>query len=96
MTPEALLEALLELANEIGLEVRAIGSAPAPGSETPPSSGVCRVRGKLWVVLSTADPLAQQIEAIGRGVLAQAGPELEDRFLPPALRECLAGLEDST
>jgi hypothetical protein len=90
MTEQELIEVMLELANELELEVRVAGSAPTVGSEAPLVSAVCRLKGRLWVVLSSADPASAQIEALARGLRLQGGPALEERYLAPALREVLA------
>ena len=76
------LEALLELAHELELEVRIAGRTEA----APQQSGLCRVRGRVWVVLSTADPIEHQLQALAGGLRAACGEALEGRFLPPALR----------
>ena len=94
MTDKELIAAMLELADELDLEVRVAGSVPTPGSEAPLVSAVCRVRGRLWVVLSTADPPSAQVDALARGLKMQGGTALEERYLPPALREVLALPED--
>ena len=90
MTEKELIEAMLELANDLDLEVRVAGSALTPGSDAPLVSAVCRLKGRLWVVLSTADPASAQIEVLARGLRLQGGAALEERYLPPALREVLA------
>jgi hypothetical protein len=77
-----LLEALLELAREAQLEVRVAGADADP----PVTSGACRVRGAVWVVLARADPLERQIDALARALRDHAGDFLEQRYLPPALR----------
>jgi hypothetical protein len=77
-----LLSALIELAGEAGLRVRAAG----PAGEGPLESGVCRVRGELWLVLSASDPVAHRIDVVARALRAHAAPFLESRWLPPALR----------
>ncbi len=86
MAPEELLSALLDLAAEVGLEVRnLIPSA----SDAPPTSAVCRVRDAVWVVLVSGDPIERRTEVLVTALREHAGPELESRFLPPALRERL-------
>ena len=94
MTDNELIGALLELAKDLELEVRVAGSALTPGIEAPLVSAVCRVRGRLWVVLSTADPASAQIDVLARGLRMQGARALEKRYLPPALRELLAPPED--
>jgi hypothetical protein len=78
-----LLDQLIALAREAGLEVRA-----ARGGEPglPLSSGVCRVRGELWVVVVPADPLEDRIEVVAGALRTHASAFLESRYLPPALR----------
>jgi hypothetical protein len=79
-----LLDSLLDLALEAGLEVR---RAPRPrGDEPAPQSDTCRVRGRTWVVLSAADPLERQIDVLAAALRNEAGGLLAGRFLPPAVR----------
>jgi hypothetical protein len=83
------LEAFLELARELGLEVRVVGARAGRNesfAESPPASALCRVRGRLWVVLSVADPVSVQIEVLARALHLHAGAALDERHLPPALR----------
>lgn len=87
MTPAEVLAALAALAAETGLHVR-----PAGGEEGGPlASGVCRVRGELVVVLLASDPEEARIAVLARALRAHAGPLLEARWLPPALRARLEG-----
>lgn len=88
MEPAALLEALLELAREAGLVVQRVGRQPA--FDLPPvASGVCRLRGEMRVLLADADPLAERIRVLARALCECAAADLEGRYLPPAVRECL-------
>ena len=85
-----LMQAMLELADEVALEVRVVRTRP--GSEEPPlSSAVCRVKGRIWVVLSDADPVDAQLAAIASALRQQCGETLNDRYLPPAIRNLLEG-----
>jgi hypothetical protein len=88
VSPAELLAALLELAAEVGLEVRRAPAAAGAGAELAPSSGVCRLRDRLWVVLSGADPCERQIEVLAGALRGHAGA-WETRYLPPAVRERL-------
>jgi len=89
VTELELLEALLALAGESGLQVRTVG---ATGSgEAPPTSGTCRVRDEVWVVLSRADPIEAQSAALVAALRRHAAEFLERRYLPPALRERIGG-----
>jgi len=81
-----LLDQLVALAREAGLEVRAAHGGE-PGM--PLTSGVCRVRGELWVVLVPADALEDRIEVVADALRTHAASFLESRFLAPALRERL-------
>jgi hypothetical protein len=87
--PSEIMTVLLDLAREAELEVRNVRAAPGELGEPPPSSAVCRVRGAVWVVLSSADPVAIQLAVIA-GALRDHAPQLiEGRFLPPAVRALL-------
>ena len=97
MTEVELLDAFLELARELALEVRVVGGRqgrrPGTEAEPPVASAICRVRGQLWVVLSAADPVGRQISLLARALQLHAGAALEERFLPPALRLRLAEVD---
>ncbi len=80
-----LRDALAELARDAGLEVRT-ADARAAQPELPPTSSVCRVRGVVWVILSSADPLDVQIDVLAGALRTHAAARLEDRYLPPAVR----------
>ena len=88
MEPTELRTALIALALEAGLEVR---ETSGRSGEAPLESSVCRVRGSVWVVLSKADPLERQVEVLAGAMREHYGAWLEQRFLPPALRERLFG-----
>jgi hypothetical protein len=89
MDPGALLERLVELARETDLSVQRVGRAPAVDGVSPSASSVCRVRGELRVMLSDADPLSRRIQVLARALAEARAAQLEGRFLPPAVRECL-------
>ena len=87
--PVQLLAALLELARDTRLRVRVLGNGSGADAAAPASSGVCRVRGELWVLLADADPVARRVEVLA-GALCDHAPDLLERhYLPPAVRECL-------
>jgi hypothetical protein len=89
------LEQLVALARDAGLEVRSIaGRSPAEG-EPAAASALCRVRGQTWVVLSAADSLDERVAVLARALREQATEFLEARFLPPALRALLASEDDA-
>lgn len=78
------MEALLDLAREVDLPVRLV--APLEGDT---ASALCRVHGRTWVVLSRSDPVSVQIDVLASGLRACAGDALADRYLPPAVRDCI-------
>jgi hypothetical protein len=88
MTPPELLAALAALAEETGLRVRRVPADPEGG---PLASGVCRVRGELVVVLVASDRDEERIDVLARALRSHAGPALEARWLPPAVRARLEG-----
>jgi hypothetical protein len=81
-----MLELLTGLAEEAGIAVRV---ARAGDSELPPRSGVCRVRGRLLLVVSAAEPVEARIDAVADALRRHGAEWLEGRFLPPAIRERL-------
>ena len=87
MDSAALLNELLDLAREAGLEVR---GARASAGEAAPESAVCRVKDRVWVVLSTADPVEIQIDVVVDALRTHAAHLIEARYLAPAVRERLA------
>jgi hypothetical protein len=87
--PAQLLAALLELARDVGLPVRALGGGADAAAAPPASSAACRVRGELWVLLAESDPVARRVEVLARTLCRHAPDLLERRYLPPAVRECL-------
>ncbi len=89
MDPASVLEALFELADEVGLEVRALRGAHPPDSEFASTSACVRVKGKTWVVLSPNDPAELHIEILAGALKSEAASELEGRYLPPAIRRLL-------
>jgi hypothetical protein len=86
MDEARILETLFDLAEEAGMKVR-IGGRANLGEDLPPvSSGVCRVRGEVWVVLAAADSVPVQIDTLAGALREHAGELLERRHLAPAVR----------
>lgn len=83
------LSALLELAHEADLEIRSVGLRAGPAGEPPPTSAVCRVRDRVWVVLCAADPIELHVRIVAEALREHRTSWLEERFIPPALREIL-------
>ena len=86
-----LLDFLVDLAREAGIDVRVLSRAGA--GEVPPESAVCRVRGSLWVILSASDLPEQRIAVLAGALREHAGEALEGRYLPPAVRALLERAE---
>jgi hypothetical protein len=86
--PQAILDHLVELARQAGIDVRVL-TGPGAAGEPPPTSAVCRVRGALWIVLAAADPVEDRIGVVVRVLREHAGAVLEERYLPPAVRDRL-------
>jgi hypothetical protein len=85
---QALLDFLVELAQEAGVKVRVIPHS-AGEIDPAPRSGSCRIRGDPWLLLASHESLEDRIEAALAAVRAHALEALEGRYLPPAVRERL-------
>ncbi len=91
MSPAEILEALTDLCREAGLEVRHARVGPEGSGEPAVRSGVCRVRGALWLVLCDADAVEERIDAAADALRVHAKDFVDGRYLPPALRQRLGG-----
>ena len=89
MTAHDLHRALLELAGDAGFEVRRTSGCAGEDRDLPVASGVCRVRGRVWVVLASSDSLEERSAVLVEALQTHARELLESRYLPPALRERL-------
>jgi hypothetical protein len=85
------LEVLLGLAAEAGMRVKVAGQSAASGDSPAPASGVCRVRGELWVILSNLEPASSQIRVLAAAIRTHASTLVDERHLPPAVRALLEG-----
>jgi hypothetical protein len=90
-----LLLELVELAEAAGLRVRAIRGTPGAEGEPAASSGLCRVRGELWIVLANHDSLEERIAVVAQALRSEASEWLQSRYLPPALRARLCSENES-
>ncbi len=89
MDETQIFEALLELAAEAGMKVR-LGGRGKLGEDLPPvASGVCRVRGELWVVLAASDSVPVQITTLAQALREHAAEFVESRHVAPAVRAFL-------
>lgn len=93
MNDVEILESLLDLAAAAGIEVRLAGGSPGGEEGGAPASGVCRVRGEVWVVLARAEPAAVQIDVLAGALRDHAAALLEGHYLPPAVRARIEGAD---
>lgn len=89
MEQSEILEVLLDLARDAKLEVRPVSAGAGEDGLLPPTSAVCRVRGVVWVMLSSADPVSIQLRVLAEALRDHAAEISEGRFLPPAVRAAL-------
>ena len=80
------LKCLLEVAAAADLHVEIAGRDAKSDGDRPLASGVCRVRGQWWVVLSSSEPVSAQIRTLAEALGTHAQDVLEARHLPPAVR----------
>ncbi|MFQ5515370.1 MAG: hypothetical protein ACE5FG_13180 [Myxococcota bacterium] len=85
MEAPELLSALMAVARDVGLDVRCVPAA-GPEEGLRPSSGVCRVRGRLWIVLCASDPSETRIDVLASALRRHASGRLERCYLPPVVR----------
>lgn len=89
MEPSEILAALLDVAREAGLRVRAVSRRGLEAGESVPASGVVRLKGEIWILLSDTDPVAIQLEVLAGAVRSHAADFVSGRYLPPAVRGLL-------
>lgn len=86
MKEQDLLRALEELAQRLDFEVR---YEAVEGGEGLVAGGLCRLRGRLLLILNPAAPLKDKIDVLARAVKRF---DLSRVYLVPALRDFLEGL----
>ena len=91
MDPVEIERHLIELAEAAGLEVRGLTGGSFQPSEPEASSGVCRVRDSIWVLLAPSDSVEEHISVLVSALETHAAGFLEDRYLPPAVRQRTRG-----
>jgi hypothetical protein len=62
---------------------------PAPGPGTPQTSGICRLRDRVFVILARDDPAERRVEVLAGALRTHRGEACESRWLPPSLRALL-------
>lgn len=78
MDDRSLLDALLETAEELGLEIR---REPIDGE----SGGLCRIRGRRILFVDTLADLGTRVQHTCEALAAL--PEIDDCYLRPDIRE---------
>ena len=92
MDQPARLHLLLDLAEEAGIVIRRVPTAG--DSAEHPGGAMVRLRGREMLFLDPTAPLGDQIGVVAAALRGR--PEIEDRFLPPEIRQLIdaAGGED--
>jgi len=89
MEQESQLRMLLDLAEQIGLEVRCVpGSA---GGADHPGGAMVRLKGKEIIFLDPVACPSEQLDVLAMALRGRS--EVEDRFLPPEVRELIETTE---
>lgn len=84
MEQYTILEKLLELAEELGIEVRQTAAA---GTDDHPGGSVVRLKGKEILFL---DPTASMPDQIAAAAAALRGrKQLDEKFIPPEIRQVI-------
>jgi hypothetical protein len=86
------LSALIDLAEQLGFTVR---RAPSAGdSSEHPGGSFVRLRGKDMLFLDPTAATSDQISVVARALQGRA--ELQDKFLPPEIRQLLDDADASS
>ena len=88
MDSHSLLNALIDLAETLGIATRRVSRAGEG-----PGGALVRLKGRELLMLDPASPLADQIAVVAAALKGR--PSLDDRFLPPEVRQVIetAGAE---
>ena len=89
MEAREMLDQLVLLAREAGLEVREMRGTAAGEGGLAALSGICRVQDRFWVMLAESDSPEARIEVLADALVTHAAAFLESRYLPPAIRQRL-------
>ena len=87
MDDHARLQALLELAESVGLAVRYAARAEAASFEGSPGGALVKLRGREILFLDSAAALGDRI-AVAAAAL-KGRPRIEEVFIPPEIRELI-------
>ena len=89
MEPQTQLNALIDLAESLGITVRRVPSAGGVSGERP-GGALVRLRGKEMIFLDPSAGVADRIDVVAAALRGRG--ELADKFLPPEIRELIDGL----
>ena len=89
MERSELLDALLDLARSFGVGVRRQKLRALAADERLPTTGLCRVNGEALLLVMDHEPIEDRIASVAVALREVAGASLEERYLPPRLRETL-------
>lgn len=87
MEADSQIHLLLDLADEVGLEVRRVVGSSS-GAEHP-GGAMVRLKGKEILFLDPAAGPGDQIAVLAAALKGR--PAVEERFLPPEIRELIEG-----
>jgi len=87
MEQDSQIRLLLDLAEQVGLEVRRVVGSSS-GAEHPGGAAV-RLKGREIIFLDPAACPSDQIGVLAAALRGRA--DIEDRFLPPEVRELIEG-----
>ena len=82
MDPQAQLDALIDLAEAVGIAVRRVATG---GADAHSGGALVRLKGREVIFLDAMAATADQLDVVAAALHGRA--ELEDQFLPPQLRE---------
>ncbi len=89
MEIQSKLAALVDLAEELGISVRRV---PLAGeSAEHPGGALVKLKGREMFFLDPTAAPADQVAALGAALKGR--PEIEDRFLPPEIRDAIDAKE---
>jgi len=83
------LTVLLDLAEQLGISVRA---APSRGGAGHPGGALVRLKGKEVLFLDPSAGVADQVSVVADALRGRA--RLAEIFLPPEVRELIEGEDD--
>ncbi len=96
MNARDVLSEMAELAHGAGFEMRRIPVRERGFGDAPARSGVCQVKGAVWVVLADSDSVEDRIGVLAQALTAHASAWIESRYVPPAVRARLEALRSAS